>query len=836
MGADRDAGAARGPSGVARRAIRTTLAACAGFFLFLYGLDQSVAAMYALFSVVSMAALSHIPGTGRQRAAVVVRTTPVAWVLVTIGTYLAVRTWSAVAGMLVIGFFLAFVAVAGPRASGAAPGLQLLYILPCFPPYAPDTLGQRLLGTTCGLALLILAELFVLPEPRGPSYRQRAAEAADTAARCAGELGRAPYTLSAAGAQAARAAGESLRPFRVPEADRPAGPGLRDRGLAHAGLAARTLLNRMVNLPAPPPERPPPQQAPGVPAAVGAAAAECAALLRGTGGSTDEAGALRGVRERAVEVDEQPASEALGVRRAALLEVADAAVAFTTAAELAVRGRRARLPAETDAGRFWYAGRRAPHLWWHRLAAHAGPRSVHFQNAVRLSLALAAARTIAGIDSLPHGFWAMLAVLSLTRTTVSQTRATVRLALAGTLLGALATGCLLALIGGNSTVYAIALPFVMFVAFRVGPVRGVGWAQGMFTLVVSFAFAQLAPVTWRLAEIRILDVAIGSMIGVVFGLLAWPRGAQAELHRAVAELLAEAADAVESTAAAVAAGGPGRVPDDEPLQRALLLAESAFSQRQSEPQAPVGFPADLQAALMTGHHVLWGSRRLHARGGPPLEPSQQSRLRARGAQVATGLRATSSLASATSPPVPTGKDQAGGRDRPAATDLPAGTHRPVATNGPTAANPPMDGPSTPAPAPGPAPGPEPAATPGPAAPGAAGAPPAPAPAPAPGPDPAPAPGPAAAPGGASAPGPAHASGSEPALPPAPAPASGPESGSAPGSAPAPGPASAPAPGPVVGVALPRFYAGLAWLDSLNTDVERISAPTGGSGGPDGTTA
>ncbi|MFE6837853.1 FUSC family protein, partial [Streptomyces sp. NPDC057705] len=751
MGADRDAGAARGPSGVARRAFRTTLAACAGFFLFLYGLDQSVAAMYALFGVVSMAALSHIPGTGRQRAAVIVRTTPVAWVLVTIGTYLAVRTWSAVAGMLVIGFFLAFVAVAGPRASGAAPGLQLLYILPCFPPYAPDTLGQRLLGTTCGLALLILAELFVLPEPRGPSYRQRAAEAADTAAHCAGELGRAPYTLSAAGAQAARAAGESLRPFRVPEADRPAGPGLRDRGLAHAGLAARTLLNRMVNLPAPPPERPPPQQAPGVPAAVGAAAAECAALLRGTGESTDAAGALRGVRERAVEVDEQPASEALGVRRAAVLEVADAAVAFTTAAELAVRGRHARLPAETDAGRFWYAGRRAPRLWWHRLAAHAGPRSVHFQNAVRLSLALAAARTIAGIDSLPHGFWAMLAVLSLTRTTVSQTRATVRLALAGTLLGALATGCLLALIGGNSTVYAIALPFVMFVAFRVGPVRGVGWAQGMFTLVVSFAFAQLAPVTWRLAEIRILDVAIGSMIGVVFGLLAWPRGAQAELHRAVAELLAEAADAVESTAAAVAAGGPGRVPDDEPLQRALLLAESAFSQRQSEPQAPVGFPADLQAALMTGHHVLWGSRRLHARGGPPLEPSQQSRLRARGAQVAAGLRATSSLASATSPPphtdppVPAGKDPAEGGDRaaapagsggtihPAATDQPAGTHRPVATN------PPMDGPSTPASAPGPASGPEPAATPGLAAPGGAGAAPAPGPGPAPEPEPEPEP-------------------------------------------------------------------------------------------------
>ncbi|MBT2383286.1 FUSC family protein, partial [Streptomyces sp. ISL-11] len=219
MGAERDGGAGRGSANAAQRAVRTTLAACAGFFVCLYGLDRPVAATYALFAVVSMAALAHIPGTGRQRAAALVKGAPVVWVLVTAGTYLAVWTWSAVAGMLLIGFSLAFVAVAGPRAAGAAPGLQLLYILPCFPPYALDTLGERLAGATFGLALLILAETFLLPERRGPSYRRLATEAADTAARCAAELGRAPYTLSAAGAAAARAAGESLRPFRVAEAE-----------------------------------------------------------------------------------------------------------------------------------------------------------------------------------------------------------------------------------------------------------------------------------------------------------------------------------------------------------------------------------------------------------------------------------------------------------------------------------------------------------------------------------------------------------------------------------------------------------------------------------------
>ncbi|MFD3696954.1 FUSC family protein [Streptomyces sp. NPDC058646] len=668
MGAGQDGGAGRGPTVAARRALRTTVAACAGFFVCLYGLDRPVAATYALFAAVSMAALSHVPGTGPQRAAVILRTTPAVWALLTAGTYLAVRTWSAVAGTLLIGFLLAFVAAAGPRVAGAAPGLQLMYILPCFPPYAPDSIGERLAGATLGLVLLILAERFLLPERPGTSYRQLASGAADTAARCAAELSRAPYTLSAASSSAAKAAGEALRPFRVDEAERPAGPGLRDRALAHAGLTARTLLARLMILPPAPPGRPPPEQGPAVLPEVSAAAAQASVLLAGVrpaSGASDAAAALRRVREEVVAADGHPSTAAWGRRRAALLELADAALAFSTAAAMAVRGRSAAPSAGADPGRFWYAGQRAPRLWWHRLAAHAGPRSVHFQNAVRISLALAAARTIAGVESLPHGFWAMLAVLSLTRTTASQTRVSVRQALTGTLVGALVAAVVLALVGGRTTVYAVALPVVMLVAFRVGPVRGVGWAQGMFTVVVSFAFAQLAPVTWRLAEVRVMDVAIGSMIGVVFGLLAWPRGAHEELHRAVSLMLTRAAGTVGSTTDAVASGGPGSAPDDRPLQHALSLAESAFAQSLSEPRAPAVAGSDWQAALMTGHHALWGSRRLLGRGGPAPREQDGAWLRARGAGVAARLREQARRAQHAQPAEPGQRPEGdGGADRP----------------------------------------------------------------------------------------------------------------------------------------------------------------------------
>ncbi|MFJ5549449.1 FUSC family protein [Streptomyces sp. NPDC093225] len=743
-------------AGAARRAVRIALVASAGFYAFLYGLDRPVAATYALFGSVSLAGLSRIPGTGPQRAAQLVRLLPVCWLLVVIGTYLSVRTWTAVVGMLVIGFVLTFVAVGGPRLAGAGPGLQLLYILPSFPPYDPDSLGDRLLGTTVGLVLLVLAEALVFPEPPPPSYPERAARALETAADCARRLSGPPYALPVDSVRAAQDAGTSLRALRVPEAERPAGPGVRERARAHTGLATRTLLARLARLPAVPPGRDPARSGTEVLGAVAAAAADAAARLRSGAapGATYEA--LRAARGSLADRPSPPGSvPAAALRReAAVLEVADTALTAATAADLAVRGRAAaverpvadRLPASlTSPDRFWYAGMRAPELWWHRLSGHAGRRSVFFQNAVRISLALAAARLVAGVDTLPHGFWAMLAALTLTRTTVGETWRTVRVALAGTLIGVTATAALLTAAGGDSTVYAAVLPVLLLVTFTLGPVRGVGWAQAFFSMTVATVFAQLATANWHLAEFRLLDVLIGSTIGCVFGLLAWPRGAHDELRRAGAGLLRRAAEIVVATTASLAAEAgavgaadgtdvgtvtadavagtptavgaapsagtavgvaaaragpatagaaaartgtpsgaretPGGVFGRRSLTRAVVLAESAYAQFASETPAfggatpgtatgagtatgtgtgtgtaigstagtaagpqpqpqpqpqPLTLPGtDWQAALMAGHHTLWGAGRLTAAVAvPPLSGPAAEALTRLGDRVA----------------------------------------------------------------------------------------------------------------------------------------------------------------------------------------------------------
>ncbi|WP_280670518.1 MULTISPECIES: FUSC family protein [unclassified Kitasatospora] len=617
----------------ARRSVRVTVAACAGFYSCLYGLHQPVTATYALFAAVSMAGLSRIPGSGRQRAAVIARVLPLAWLLVSAGSLLAVRTWAAVAGMLVIGFWLAFAAVGGPRLAGAGPGLQLLYILPCFPPFVPQELGERLGGATLGLALLIAAESLLLPDPATPGYRQLLADAAEAAGDCAGELARDPWTLGAGARERARAASEALRPSRVAEAERPAGPGVRQRALAHAGGAARQLLARLQDLPAAgPPGTRPGEPSLGLLAEVSAGGVAAGAVLRGGAASVDasavdasavdasavDASALetRLVQYRRGRVGRAGGRPAVLLRQSALIEAAVSALTLLHATELALSGRTDQ-PAD---GPFWYARQSTWQLWRHRLAGHLSRRSVYFQNAVRLSLGLAAARAVAGVVSLPHGFWAMLAALTLTRSTTAQTRTTVRQALTGTMAGALVAAALLVLVGHHTTVYAAALPPLMLATFCLGPLLGVGWAQALFTLVVSTVFAQLAPAGWQLAEARILDVLTGSLIGLLCGLLAWPRGGHDELRRATRALLAAIAASVTTTAASVTSGDTRQPPAPITVQHALLLAESSYAQAQCEPAGARSGRLDWQAALLAGHHAMNGAQRLLDHHDPPGTP------------------------------------------------------------------------------------------------------------------------------------------------------------------------------------------------------------------------
>ncbi|GGT36955.1 hypothetical protein GCM10010254_66520 [Streptomyces chromofuscus] len=605
------------------RSVRVTLSASAGFYPFLYGLQEPVPALYALFAPISLGMLSSIPGSGRQRAEVMLKALPVALVLVALGTVLAVATWAAVLGMLVVGFLLAFAAIAGPRPAGAAPGLQLFYILACFPPYEPQTLWLRLAGLTYGVVVLALCERFLLPQPPGPAYRTSLAKALATAGdTIAGRSDLSPGAL--------RAAGERLRLSEVPPAERPAGPGRADRGLSQAGSAARRLLEQLAHLTDTGELRELVRGGSGdgedgtarPDTASGSLLPQVASLCHRTAAALREGRPSPGpqrmddailrfqqVRMRQVTgpADEVPPVPVLR-RQAALLAVAESVRILEISVRVGLDGRRT--PPIEPRELFWYTEASTPYLWVRRITGNMTVRSVQFQNALRTAVALATARFVAGSLDLTHGFWVLLAVLTLSRTTVGATWTAIRRAVAGNLVGAVVAGALLIGLGAHPEAYAAILAPGMLIAFALGPLLGIAWAQGLFTLVVATAFAQIAPASWHLAGARIVDVLTGSAIGLLCAMLAWPAGARREVRRTMAGLLRECASLIKGTVAVLTAVPPGSAapPPTFPALHRLRLAESAYAQFRSEPAGSVPARADWQAVLITANHVLLGAQ------------------------------------------------------------------------------------------------------------------------------------------------------------------------------------------------------------------------------------
>jgi uncharacterized membrane protein YccC len=633
-----------------RNAVRVTVASLVGFYPAAHLLDRPVLAIYALFAPIAFGVMSPLPGSGRQRVGTLLRAVPATASLVILGTVLAVSTWSAAAGVLLVGVVLTFCAACAPRLAGIVPGLQLFYILSCFPPYAPGTLPERLIGLAVGMALLMVCES-LFPQPPQPSYDTRIAHALDLAAQAARRLARPRQAADGGLAVRLRATGRDLRLSQQPLGSRPTGAGRADRAMAQAGSATRRLLDQLTVL----------AELPTVSADlasetllrdISATCADTAEIVRGqrpaSGPELMEEMTAQFLATRAVvPVARVHGLHALLRRQSTVLTVAVSAVTVRTAVALANGVDRSvpGLPHE----QFWYGGRSTARLWLIRMTGNVTPRSVVFQNAVRTALALALARLVAGSLDLSHGFWVLLSVLTLGRTTAGATWSVVRSAAVGTLVGALTAGLLLVGAGDALQVYEYLLAPVMLLAFSVGPVGGPAWAQGLFTLVVSTAFAQIAPVTWQLAEARIVDVLTGSAIGLVCGLLAWPSGAHAEIRRSMNALFLAAAPLVRATADAVTGTTPPHDAEAPALQltlHRLRIAQGAYAQYRAEP-APRAHEKgpDWLAALNYGSRTLVGAYWLPT----PRGTAEFPRAAVRWAREAADIIATASRQAADFP-------------------------------------------------------------------------------------------------------------------------------------------------------------------------------------------
>ncbi|MCZ1020404.1 FUSC family protein [Streptomyces noursei] len=652
--------------------MRVTVAGCTGFYSCRYGLGDPAMGLYAMFGALPLGLFARLPGDARQRAGTLLSVLPVGWALVTLGTALAVNTWAAAVGMVVIGFAVAFCTACGPRVSGVAPALQLFYVLPCFPPYAPQTLLSRLIGLTIGVVLISCAERWIWPEAPAPAYRTALADALSAlghyAATVAAHLStgaRADASMSRCRESAHRAV-DAARLSRAAATERPVAPTVHDLALCHARTAARYVSDQLDRLYA----------------VDGSPRPEAAALLRdGAPRLHSAAATLRGSPPRdpaatptpeALDATAQPGltlappSSPGALRQDAVARAAAAGAELALlASRIAAGGRQTAAQADSPP---WYVTTSPLALCFRRLAAHANRRSVHLHNALRIGLALGCARALVGLLALSHGFWVLFAVLSLMRTSAADTRAELRPAFVGTAAGAVAMGLVLHGVGDAPLVYAFALPVAMLCGFGAGPLIGPAWEQAAFTITFVLIFTQLSVPDWHLSEQRLVDVLLGGVIGAVASLLAWPRGSHSTLCETVADFLTAGGDGCRS---AIAVLGGRTAPADPlpPVRRAMLRAEAAYAQNQAEKARPHAGDQLIERALTCGYHMAVGGelllmrhQRLHRAALSPAtaealarlaeEAAAHARYAAADLRVAAGRRSEAAVPAAFTRPDP----------------------------------------------------------------------------------------------------------------------------------------------------------------------------------------
>ncbi len=134
--------------------------------------------------------------------------------------------------------------------------------------------------------------------------------------------------------------------------------------------------------------------------------------------------------------------------------------------------------------------------------------------------------TLVHAFDLQHGFWVVLATLTVVRTTATATSVTAaRDAVLGTAIGFAISTVMILGVASDSHLYGALLGRRRLRRRSTRRGRAACWpGRPAFTVLVVVLFSLLAPSNWTLALVRVEDVMAGALVGVAIGLLAWPRG------------------------------------------------------------------------------------------------------------------------------------------------------------------------------------------------------------------------------------------------------------------------------------------------------------------------
>ncbi|WBQ07113.1 FUSC family protein [Kribbella sp. CA-293567] len=539
-----------------RRAGRAAVVMPLTFAFAFLVLDDPVIATFASFGSMSTVLFVDFSGTRIERLQAQLSLIVAGLVLIPVGTAASGSRWTAAAATLIVAFVILFAGVISSVLASATTALLASFILPVSLPGGLATLPDRLLGWLLAGAASLVAITFLWPAPNREPLRGPTAHACTLLARRlrAGLeiLREGPDTeLTARLIYEAGEASAAVADLR----DTFFGTPYRPTGLTTSARTLVRVVDEVIWLNAvlePHPRMPHP--GPAAPQLIAVYSAAAALLERAAdlldndeirlAGFDDEVERLRRARLALEEVVTSLPPSPDGSKFKAFIssleptfraqEMSFAVTAIAENIQLAVAAR----------GRSWW-----DHLLGHepmgvasplasardRAGAHLERHSVWLHNSVRGAMGLALAVLVADLTGVQHSFWVVFGTLAVLRSNALSTGQSALRGLAGTVAGIIIGGAVVLAIGPNTTVAWLLLPIAIVLAGLAPAAFSFAAGQAAFTGVLLILFDIISPAGWKIGLIRIEDVAIGSGVSLLVGLLLWPRGASAALQQALAD-------------------------------------------------------------------------------------------------------------------------------------------------------------------------------------------------------------------------------------------------------------------------------------------------------------
>jgi uncharacterized membrane protein YccC len=525
------------------------------------------------FGTFALVVLADFGGPVPSRALAYVATAAIGAVLIVAGTLAGPVPWVAALAMLVVGFALQFAGVFGGYAAASQVALQLAFVLSVSVPAPPEAIPARVEGWLLASVVATSGALLLWPQHERTALRKRAAEALRAlAALIEGRRGGSGATLGRR-EEAAREAVQTVGAEYAATPLRPAGPTRRDRAFAEIGVEldrALTFASRWSRQPAG--SDPPVGQEDllerviaetlrqAADALTGGPAPDLVALDRA---KTDQRDALERWAARQLGTGVTPTDVLDGLRAGYRLRVLSYVTLALGANAVIVGGGVPAVGVMLPAGTPLHTGvEGAARRVVRTIRTELAPGSSVLHNSLRGAAGLALAVLLARLLGLDHAFWAVLGTLSVLRSNALATGRTTLQALAGTVAGFAIGAPLMVLVASHGPALWVALPVAVFLAAYTPTAVHFVVGQAAFTILVIVLFNLIAPAGWTVGLVRVEDIALGTAVSVLAGLLLWPRGARADLRRALAQLYRSVAAYLAGSLRSLLRGSRGDVSAD----------------------------------------------------------------------------------------------------------------------------------------------------------------------------------------------------------------------------------------------------------------------------------